>query len=335
VVQVAENPCVGHKPFQVYRPTPLAKQMVGIGDLEPLEHLQRELDTLRSQRRDAATLALAAGYVFDSAAVDREDLEWGPNAAIEVTNARPSDAIVPIQVRDVPGSSYQEEQVIRADFDAVSGITDALDSSGSAVSTATEAQLVQAALSRRIELGARRFEVEIVRQVARAFLYLNQRMIVADRDPIRQPDQGLDEQQAAKEGRWRWFPIGPGELQGEFEIIPEGGSMAARNIPQDRQDAVQIMQMFGSNPLIDPARPIKKALELSGVKDPEAWLRQPDPPVPPMALDLLAQMGVDPLMIQTAVQQAQRQDPRLAPEGPAVQAQQQAEQDPTQPEVQP
>jgi hypothetical protein len=48
-------------PFQVYRPTPLQKQMVGIGDLEPLEHLQRELDTLRSQRRDAATMALCAG----------------------------------------------------------------------------------------------------------------------------------------------------------------------------------------------------------------------------------------------------------------------------------
>jgi hypothetical protein len=59
LVQEAENGCRGI-PFQVYRPTPLQGQMVGIGDLEPLEHLQRELDTLRSQRRDGATLALAA-----------------------------------------------------------------------------------------------------------------------------------------------------------------------------------------------------------------------------------------------------------------------------------
>jgi hypothetical protein len=55
LVQEAENPCVGHIPFQVYRPTKVPKQMVGIGEVEPMEHLQRELDTLRSQRRDAAT----------------------------------------------------------------------------------------------------------------------------------------------------------------------------------------------------------------------------------------------------------------------------------------
>jgi hypothetical protein len=57
LVQAAENPTCGVKPFHVYRPTPLQRQMVGIGELEPIEHLQRELDTLRSQRRDAASLA--------------------------------------------------------------------------------------------------------------------------------------------------------------------------------------------------------------------------------------------------------------------------------------
>jgi hypothetical protein len=61
LVQSNEAPSVGMLPFHVYRPTPLQKQMIGIGDLEPLEHLQRELDTLRSQRRDAATLALGCG----------------------------------------------------------------------------------------------------------------------------------------------------------------------------------------------------------------------------------------------------------------------------------
>ena len=46
------------------------------------EHLQRELDTLRSQRRDGATIALNAGWVFDDAAVDEDDLTFGPAAAI-------------------------------------------------------------------------------------------------------------------------------------------------------------------------------------------------------------------------------------------------------------
>jgi hypothetical protein len=90
-----ENPVVGMKPFMAYRPTPLQKQMVGIGDLEPLEHLQRETDTTRSQARIAdddagARLGLRLG------AVDEEDLIFAPNAAIEVRNARPSDAILPL-----------------------------------------------------------------------------------------------------------------------------------------------------------------------------------------------------------------------------------------------
>jgi hypothetical protein len=56
-----ENPVVGMKPFMAYRPTPLQKQMVGIGDLEPLEHLQRELDTARSQAADSMTMAWPPG----------------------------------------------------------------------------------------------------------------------------------------------------------------------------------------------------------------------------------------------------------------------------------
>jgi hypothetical protein len=324
LVQDGENQCVGSLPFQVYRPTPLQGQMVGIGDLEPLEHMQRELDTLRSQRRDAATLALSAGYIYDDAFVDEEDLVFGPHAAIRVTNAGDvRNVIQPIQVKEPPGTSYEEERVIRTDIEAVSGASESMDPSKGQVSagTATEAQLVQASLSRRIELGSRRFEIEVVRQAARCFLHLNQRMILKDREAIRVPDEGLDYEQAAQEGRWRWFPIGPGALQGEFEIVPEGGSMAARNIQQDRQDAQMFFAMAQGNPHIDPRRPLIRALELCGVRDPESWLKQQEAPVPPMALQLLAQAGVPEPLIQHAVQLAQQQDPMLNPEqaGPDVQ----------------
>jgi hypothetical protein len=317
LVQAAENPTVGMMPFHVYRPTPLQKQMVGIGELEPIEHLQRELDTLRSQRRDAASLALNAPLIYDDAAIEPADLVnfWRPNNAVRVTNATSlANALMKMEIREPPGTAYQEEQVIRADMDAVSGMNDA-DNQPGTVSTATEAQLVQAALSKRIELQSRRFEIEIVRGSARCFLALNQRMILDERQ-VRQPDHGLDEQEAMQEGRWRWFPIGPGELAGEFEIVPEGGSMAARNIPQDRQDAIQIMQLFGNNPFVDQRRPLQKAMELYGIKDPEAWLKRAEPPVPPAALQYLEQSGIDPAIIQFAVQQAQAQDPQLAQEGP-------------------
>jgi hypothetical protein len=55
---------------------------------------------------------------------------------------------MPLQRQDVPGTSYKEEEVIRGDIDAVGGENDAL-LQPSVSSTATEAQLVQAAVSMR------------------------------------------------------------------------------------------------------------------------------------------------------------------------------------------
>ena len=86
---------------------------------------------------------------------------------------------------------------------------------------------------------------------------------------------------------------------------------------------MQIMQMFGQNPFVDPRRPLMKALELFGIRDPEGWLKQGDPPVPPLALRALENMGVDRRLIQRAVQVAQQSDPRLNPEQPTPEEQQQ------------
>jgi hypothetical protein len=313
LVQAGENPCVGHLPFVAYRPTPLQKQMIGIGDMEPLEHLQADLDTLRSQRVDFRTIALCAGYAYDDSAIDEDKLEFGPAAAIPVRNAADiRQVLMPLPVREMPSSAVQDEQVIRQDFDLIPGLSDSTDQQGGMANTATEAQLVQASLSARVQLGSRRFEIEVGRQVARSFLYLDQRMILEDR-MVRQPGEGMDPQQAEQQGRWRWSELGPRELQGEFEIRPDSGSMAAPNVPQDRQDAVQAWNLWGSSPYVDQGRVLLWCLKKFGVESPQSWLKQGQPPVPASTLDLLQKAGVDPELISYAVQSAQRQDPQLAP----------------------
>ena len=177
---------------------------------------------------------------------------------------------------------------------------------------------MQASLSARIALASRRFEIEIVRQVAKCWLYLNQRMITSSRE-VRVPDDTAGAHDDRAEHRWKWFEVGPGELQGEFEIVPEGGSMAARNVPQDRQDAGIFINQLMQNPYIEPKRPLLRDLEVLGVRDPESWLKQTDPPVPPLALESLEKMGVSPALIRRAVAVAQAADPRLAQEGPTAQ----------------
>jgi hypothetical protein len=315
LVVKGENPVVGMKPFMVYRPTPLQKQMVGIGDLEPLEHLQRMVDTLASQAVDANTLALAMGFAYDSAAVDEEDLVFAPNKAIEVRNARPSEAIYPLPKPEIPAASFRLMEMARSDIDAVGGVTEALSpQQGGASSTATEAFLQQAALSRRVQLGSRRFEIEVVRRAAKAFLFLNQRMILDNREMLL-PPEGMTVEQAAECGQWRKFDVGPGGLMGDFMIRPEGGSMAARNIPQDRQDAQAFFALAAGNPHVDGRRASLRALELMGVDDPEGWLKQSAPPLPPAILEILdKELGVDPRLIQQAVAAAQQRDPQLPPE---------------------
>lgn len=312
MVKTCANPC-GEMPFQIYRPTPLSKQMVGIGALEPLEHLQRELDTLRSQRRDLVTLALCAGYAYDSGVLDASDLEFGPASAIAV-DGDPRQALMPLTVRDVPGAGYQEEQSIRTDIEAVSGESDALDNSPAGTSsTATEAQLVQAALGRRIELGARRFEIECVRRCARQFLYLDQREISGYRSLV-QP--GTEPEPLNPEAaRYKWFKIGPGELEGEYEIVVEGGSMAARNVPQDRADAAQMLNSFGHDPFMDWTKVRLEALRLMGVKHPSSFLKGEPQTVPQAILPFLTQLGVDPAITTRALLAARRQE--AVPQGGA------------------
>lgn len=316
LVQDGENGCLGMKPFMAYRPTPLQKQFIGIGDLEPLEHLQRLTDTMSSQMVDSNTLSLAMGFAYDGATVDEEDLVMAPNAAIEVRNARPSDAIFPLPRPELPQSSFKLLEMARQDIDAVGGVTEALNpAQGGQASTATEAFLVQAALSRRVQLASRRFEIEVVRRAARAFLYLDQRMILANREMLL-PAEGMTPEMAAQAGEWRKFEVGPGGLMGDFEIICEGGSMAARNIPQDRADADRFLAL-AQNPYVDPRAAMQRALQLLGIDDPSSFLKQASPPVPPAALEALQSMGVDPRMIQRALQVAQQQDPQLTP-GPTV-----------------
>jgi hypothetical protein len=121
---------------------------------------------------------------------------------------------------------------------------------------------------------------------ARAWLALDQRMILSHGPEVRQPGEGLTLEQAAEEGRWQWFPIGPGELRGEYEVIPEGGSMAAPNMQQNIQLAQMMLGQIGQSPYVDPAKPLLRALSLLGEKDPESWLKKGDAPVPPAALAL-------------------------------------------------
>ena len=286
-VSVMENPAWhGELPFHAYRPqTSGIKELLGIGEVEPIEHLQLEMNTLRSQRRDNATLKLQQVFAYADGLVPPEDLQFFPGAAIPVVGD-PRDLLFPINVGDIPNSGYQEEANLQADIERTTGISDAQTGTGDAGQTATGVQLVQAAANVRIQMKTRRIEVELVQPEAHQFVLLNQQQIIDREQRVPAPPTPQDPGR-----RWAWVTLTPGELAGEFDIVPEGGSTAPENIPQMRADGQALMNNLRDNPLIDQRRLFEEFLRMHGVKAPEGWL-QPDQRVPPVLLDILVQRGL-------------------------------------------
>lgn len=286
-VQVGENPAAhGDLPFQVYRPTKVAGRMVGIGEIEPIKHLQYEINTLRSQRRYAATFALMQAYAYDESVIDPDDLKIGPGTAIPV-NGNPKDFLLPLELKDVPGSGYKEEQAIQGDLDRTSGISDTVTGAqgdGGAAETATGVQLVQAAAGQRIANKTRRLEVEVIVPAGRQWLALNQHKILEPRDvPV-----PLDGKRA-----WTFRQVTPNELRGRMAVAIEGGT-APENVPQKRQDAQMFLALAG-NQFVRPELAMERALELMDVEDPQGWVVPPEPTIPAdMVEAFLQEVGVPP-----------------------------------------
>lgn len=310
-VQVGENPAAhGDLPFQVYRPTKVAGRMIGIGEIEPIKHLQYEINTLRSQRRYAAKFALMQAYAFDESVIDADDLKIGPGTAIPV-NGAPKDFLYPLPLKDVPGSGYSEEQAIQGDLDRTSGISDAVTgASGEASQTATGVQLVQSAAGKRIENKTRRVEAELIQPAGVQILAENQHKILTSR-PMAIAEMAPGETVPS----WRMTTVGPNELRGRMAVSVEGGSTAAENTPQMRQDAQFFMSLLGTG-LFDEQKLAAKVLELGGIKQPEAFVKPPEPQIPASDVEaFLTEAGIPPEMFMQWMEQQDQEGPGGPQEG--------------------
>jgi hypothetical protein len=261
-------------------------------------------------RLDAGALALAGGYAFDSGLLDEEDIMFVPGVAIEV-RGDPNRALMPLLTKEPPGSSFQETSEIKSDITQTVGLGDAIAGQaqeGTGESTATGALLVAATVTRRVEAQSRRLETETVRSAARLFLALDQRNILQPRD-VREmlgPDP-----ENPNVSRWRWFKIGPGELMGEFEVVPEGGTMQARDVQRDAFQANALLSALGQNPHIDQRRLLLRVIHLLGIDDAQGMMAPPVTPIPPETLQVLEQMGVPKDTLAFALAKGQQMNPQL------------------------
>ncbi len=276
----------GELPFQVFRPTEIPHEIRGIGEIEPIEKLQEELNTLRTERRYNAALVLQRVFAYHEGLVEKEDIAFGPGNAIGV-NGDPRELLFPIQVGDIPNSGYEEEDRITGDIDRTSGISDTVSGAGLTSSdTATGVQLVQSAASKRIENKTRRLELEVINPGAQQFLLLDQQRVLSDRD-VRIPSPPHPDE---PDRRWTWMTLGPLDLLGEFDVRCSDRSTQPENIPQNRSDAQMAMTLFGQNPAVDSHKVAEWSARKMGVQHPETWLAAPEANVPPQVLDRIKEM---------------------------------------------
>jgi hypothetical protein len=303
VLVQANESWYGRHPFFGYRPTEVLGQLVGKGEIEPVEDLQVEMNQIRTDRRWADLMSMNPVLFVQEGLVEVDKIRVGPGE-VNPVNGDPRDLIWQLEVKGPSSSSYRETAEIAADIVRASGISDTFaGGEGQTSQTATGVQLEMARASARIQLKTRRAELELMKPLTSHWGALNQRHILAERD-VRIPAPPVP---GEPERRWAWFRLGPNELMGEFDYEVDGGSTAPSNVPQDRQDA-QVMMALMSGPLgalFDARQMAISILEKMGLKNPEGRLQQ-GMLVPPEVLDViaghLAEMGLDPAVAQQVVE---------------------------------
>lgn len=309
-------------PFQIFRPTIQEGEFVGISEIEPIKHLQYELNTLRSQRRDNAAFVIDRVTAYMEGMVDPDTLKRGPGALIP-TIGNPQDVLYPLPVEDLPGSSYREEDALKADFDRATGIDESSAGAGAAGDTATGIQLVQGAANARIAYKTKNLLAEVDRPTIRQFHSLALQHL-EDPKSIRIDD-------STQPGGYRFEEIGPEDLMANVEIIPDDGSSEPENRVQEINDALSLFNQLNQNPSVDQRALVRYLLNKHGVTDADALLA-PEAPGVGDALMLVAQQLQQGGMPEDEIQQFMEPlAAQLAPPGAEQGADQPAQQESDQP----
>jgi hypothetical protein len=283
-VQSGVNPnWHGEIPVSIYRPTRLPNEFVGIGEVEPLEDLQLEMNELRTGRRNNAALAMQRPIAYMDGMLTPSQVQFAPGMMWPV-DGDPNQLLKMIEVPDVPFSSYREDDALKADIERVSGIDDSSTGVGGADQTATGVQLVQAAANIRIKNKSMLFEKECARRVCEQWVSLDQQRIVSEvtiAGPPK-PDEG--------DRQFSWYSIGPAELAGTFAIEPDAGSMSPQNEIAKKQAAQQFLQTFMIPGVTDPRAIVLHALQEWDVRGPETFLLPQTPQIPPEVVDRIGEI---------------------------------------------
>lgn len=253
VIREEENPYRhGKKIFVRCVDQKVPHEFCGIGELEPIESLQYELNDRRNQRMDNVTLALNRMWaVQNGQGVDEDELVSDAGGVVHMNTP---GAVQPLDFPDVTSSSYQEETLIKGDIQQTSGISDytqGVGNSGSlANDTATGISLIQEAGNSRFRLKAQNIEDMLIKRLGELMVSMNEQFITEPQVLRIAGDDGVSFQTVA-----------PDEIAGNFDVQVVAGSTLPNNEAVNNKQVMEMFQLFQGNPAVDQKELIKMVLK--------------------------------------------------------------------------
>jgi len=213
----------------------------GIGEVEPIEGLQSEMNTLRNQRMDFNNLILNPTFkVMPGSVTDLDNVQFKPGHKIMMNSPDPS-AISPVEMPSAPFSSYKEEESIRVDLQTITGVSDY--SRGTEATkmndTATGISLIQQAANERFNAKARNMESALGR-MTELLKDLYQQYITTEK-VFRITEEETE----------YFLKVQPKDIRGNFDIRVESGSTIPSNKMQERSEEMNKYNVLMANPLIN------------------------------------------------------------------------------------
>lgn len=257
----------GKKPFVRIVDQSVPKEFCGIGEIEPIETLQYELNDMRNQRMDNAVMVLNRMWkVKNGAGVDEDELISDVGGIVHTDDM---EGLEPIIQQDLPNSSYKEETLIKADIQQTTGITDytkGVASDALANETATGISLLQEAGNSRLRLKMLNVEYAI-KEIGEFMVSLNKQFIDEDTVIRITGDDGID-----------WATIKPSEVRENFDVTAQAGSRLEENDAIKRKQALEMYQLFAGDPDINQIELKRRVFQSRNEKNIDKLFMNPENP---------------------------------------------------------
>jgi hypothetical protein len=215
-------------------------RLYGQSELSVIDPLQREINSIRNQRRDYDNLALNPVIrMVPGTLRNPNSAVMAPGNVWMVSDLNSMDVF---QLPQLQGTSTEIEERTAGDIKmtvAIDEIGIGLLPEGGARRSATEVVTATSMAGKRFAIKIALLE-EAVKKIGQLVFALNQQFL----------DQERIIQIVGERGAQEWVKLGPQDIRGQYFIDIETGSMLPKDEIAARQEAVQLLQYI--TPIIGP-----------------------------------------------------------------------------------